>query len=133
MYILEVYPEGNYYIYTTHKRYDYLYSFSLSFRFSIPFSPKLAPFPPLHYFLTFPYFHLTTTSAPYVQTEAKYSIFCSSAYAIGAIRADIHYAGGWSTSSTVLEAKYIDFTMRSSLAAWIFFDYLYIGTPREDR
>ena len=62
------------------KGYDYLYSFNLFFGFPIPFFPKLAPFPPLHNFPTFPYFHLTTTSVPYVQTEAKYSIFCSSAY-----------------------------------------------------
>ncbi len=53
-------------------------------------------------------------------------------YAIGANLTDIRYAGGWSTNSTVLEAKYIDFTMRPSLAAWIFFGYLYRGTPRGD-
>ena len=50
----------------------------MSFGFSIPFFPKLTPFPPLHHFPTFPYFHITTISVPYVQTEAKYSIFCSS-------------------------------------------------------
>ena len=79
MYILEVYIAGNYYIYTTHKGYNYFYSFSMSFGFSIPFYPKLASFPPLHHFPIFPYFHLTTISFPYVQIEAKYSIFCSSA------------------------------------------------------
>ena len=52
----------------------------------------------------------------------------SVAYAIGAILIDIQCAGGWSTNSTVLEAKYIDFTMKPSLAAWIFFGYLYRGT-----
>ena len=56
----------------------------------------------------------------------------SAAYAIGARLTDIHYAGGWSTNSTVLEAKYIDFTMRPSPTAWIFFGYLYRGTPRGD-
>ena len=56
----------------------------------------------------------------------------SAAYAIGARLTDIRYAGGWSTNSTVLEAKYIDFTMRPSPAAWIFFGYLYRGTPRGD-
>ena len=54
----------------------------------------------------------------------------SAAYAIGARLMDIRYAGGWSTSSTVLEAKYIDFTMRPSPVAWIFFGYLYRGTSR---
>ena len=90
MYILEVYSAGNYYIYTILKGYGYLYSFShLSFGFSIPFSPKLAPFPPLHHFPTFRYFHLTTTSVPYVQTEAKYSMFCSSACASLFVAIDI--------------------------------------------
>ena len=56
----------------------------------------------------------------------------SAAYAIGARLTDIRYAGGWSNNSTVLEAKYIDFTMRPSRAAWIFFGYLYKGTPRGD-
>ncbi len=56
----------------------------------------------------------------------------SAAYAIGARLTDIRYAGGWSTNSTVLEAKCIDFTMRPSPAAWIFFGYLYRGTPRGD-
>jgi len=41
----------------------------------------------------------------------------SGAYAIGARLTDIRYVGGWSTNSTVLEAKYIDFTMRPSLDA----------------
>ena len=56
----------------------------------------------------------------------------SAVYAIRARLTDIRYAGGWSTNSTVLEAKYIDFTMRPSPNAWIFFGYLYIGTPRGD-
>ncbi len=56
----------------------------------------------------------------------------SAAYAIGARLANIRYAGGWSTNSTVLEAKYIHFTMRVSPAACIFFGYLYKGRPRGD-
>jgi len=52
----------------------------------------------------------------------------SAAYAIGARLTHIRYVGGWSTNSKVFEAKYIDFTMRPSLAAWIFFGYLYRGT-----
>ena len=38
----------------------------------------------------------------------------SAAYANGARLTDIQYAGGWFTNPTVLEAKYIDFTMRPS-------------------
>ena len=56
----------------------------------------------------------------------------SAAYAIGAILTAILYAGGLSANSTVLEAKYIDFTMRPSPTAWIFFGYLYKGTSRGD-
>jgi hypothetical protein len=41
----------------------------------------------------------------------------SAAYAIGARLTDVHYARGWSTNSTVLKAKYIDFTLIPSLAA----------------
>jgi hypothetical protein len=37
---------------------------------------------------------------------------------------DIRFAGGWATNSTVLEAKYIDFAMRPTPVAWIFFGYL---------
>ncbi len=44
----------------------------------------------------------------------------SDAHAIGARLTDIRYAGGWPTNSTVLEAKYIDFAMQPSPAAWIF-------------
>ena len=43
-------------------------------------------------------------------------VVASATYAIGAKLTDIRYAGGWSTNSTVLEAKYIDFTTRSSPA-----------------
>ena len=56
----------------------------------------------------------------------------SATYAIGAKLTDIRYAGGWSTISTILEAKYIGFTMRPSLAVWNFFGDLYRGTPRGD-
>ncbi len=45
-------------------------------------------------------------------------------YAIKAPLTDIRYAGGWSTNSTVLESKYIDFTMRPTQAALFFFGYL---------
>jgi hypothetical protein len=56
----------------------------------------------------------------------------SAAHAIGARLTDIRYAGGWSTNSTVLEAKYIDFTMQPTPAAWIFFGFLHRGTLRGD-
>jgi hypothetical protein len=56
----------------------------------------------------------------------------SAAHAIGARLTDIRYAGGWSTNSTVLEAKYIDFTMQPSPAAWIFFGFLHRGTLHGD-
>ena len=39
----------------------------------------------------------------------------SATYAIGARLIVIRYAGGWFTSSTVLEAKYMDFTIHSPL------------------
>ena len=42
---------------------------------------------------------------------------------------DIRYAEGWSTSSTVLESKYIDFSMAPSNAAYIFFGHLKRDTP----
>jgi hypothetical protein len=42
---------------------------------------------------------------------------------------DIRYAGGWSTNSMVLESKYIDFTMRPTHAALLFFGYLKKDTP----
>jgi hypothetical protein len=42
---------------------------------------------------------------------------------------EIRYAGGWSTSSTVLESKYIDFAMAPSKAAYIFFGHLKRDTP----
>ncbi len=48
----------------------------------------------------------------------------SAAYVIKVRLNDIHYAGGWSTKSTVLESKYVDFTMRSTKAALMFFGYL---------
>ncbi len=40
---------------------------------------------------------------------------------------DIRYAGGWSTKSTVLESKYIDFAMAPS--AYIFFGHLKRDIP----
>ena len=39
------------------------------------------------------------------------------------------YAGGWSTNSNVLEAKYIDFAMAPSKAAYIFFGHLKRDKP----
>ncbi len=54
----------------------------------------------------------------------------SAAYALQVILTDIRYAGGWSTISTVLESKYVDFTMRPAKAAFLFFGYLKKVTPR---
>jgi hypothetical protein len=51
----------------------------------------------------------------------------SAAYAIGARLTDIRYAGGWSTNSTVLASKYIDFTMQPSPEARMFFEFLIKG------
>jgi hypothetical protein len=48
----------------------------------------------------------------------------SASYALGARLTSIRYMGGWSTTSTVLESKYIDFAMRPSAAARLFFGYL---------
>ncbi len=42
---------------------------------------------------------------------------------------DIRYSGGWSTNSKVMEAKYIDFAMAPSMAAYIFFGHLKRDTP----
>jgi hypothetical protein len=44
---------------------------------------------------------------------------------------DIRNARGWSTSSTVLKAKYIDFAMQPSKVAYIFFGHLKRDTPAE--
>jgi hypothetical protein len=48
----------------------------------------------------------------------------SAANAIGARLTDIRFMGGWSTNSSVLEAKYIDFAMQPTPAARLFFGYL---------
>ena len=56
-------------------------------------------------------------------------VAASIAYAIKAPLIDIRYAGGWSTNSTVLESKYVDFTMRPTQAALVFFGYLKKDTP----
>jgi len=56
----------------------------------------------------------------------------SAANAIGVRMTDIRYAGGWSTNSSVLEAKYIDFAMAPTPAAWIFFGWLYRAGPDGD-
>ena len=55
----------------------------------------------------------------------------SAANAIKVHLNDIRYAEGWSTNSTVLEAKYIDFAMPPSRAAYIFFGHLKRDTPFE--
>ncbi len=51
----------------------------------------------------------------------------SAAHAIVACLADIRFAGGWATTSNVLEAKYIDFTIQPSADARLFFDCLCKG------
>ena len=53
----------------------------------------------------------------------------SAAYAIRVRLDDIRYAGGWSTKSTVLEAKYVDFTMKPTKAALLFFGYMKKDCP----
>ena len=58
-------------------------------------------------------------------------VIASVAIAIGARLTNIRYVGGWSTNSTVLEAKYIDFAMLSTPASRLFFGYMYKGTPHE--
>ena len=55
----------------------------------------------------------------------------SAANANGVRFTDIRYVGGWSTSYTVLEAKYIDFAMLPPLAARLFFGYMCKGAPHE--
>ena len=55
----------------------------------------------------------------------------SVANAIGVHLTDIRYAGGWSTNSTVMEAKYIDFAMLPTTAARLFFGYMCKGAPYE--
>jgi hypothetical protein len=56
----------------------------------------------------------------------------SAANAIKVPISDIRYAGGWSTKSTVLESKYIDFAMAPSKAAYIFFGHLKRDTPASE-
>jgi hypothetical protein len=53
----------------------------------------------------------------------------SAAYAIKVRLTDIRYAGGWSMNSTVMESKYVDFTMRPTKAALLFFGYLRKDSP----
>jgi hypothetical protein len=53
----------------------------------------------------------------------------SAANAIKVPLTDIRYSGGWSTNSNVLEAKYIDFAMAPSKAAYIFFGHLKRDKP----
>jgi hypothetical protein len=53
----------------------------------------------------------------------------SAAYAIKVPLTDICYAGGRFSNSTVLESKYIDFTIRPTKATLLFFGHLKKGTP----
>jgi len=53
------------------------------------------------------------------------------ANAIGVRLTDIRYVGGWSTNSTVLEAKNIDFAMLPTPAARLFFGYVCKGAPHD--
>jgi len=54
------------------------------------------------------------------------------ANAFGTRQTDIRYVGGWTTNSTVLESKYIDFAMLPTPAARLFFGYrLCKGAPHE--
>ena len=48
----------------------------------------------------------------------------SAAHAIQVILTVIRFMGGWATNSNVLEAKYIDYAMRPSAAAHLFFGHL---------
>jgi hypothetical protein len=57
----------------------------------------------------------------------------STANAIKIALNDIRYAGGWSTNSTVLEAKYIDFAMAPSEAAYVFFGHMKRDTPQDEK
>ena len=53
----------------------------------------------------------------------------SAAYAIMVRLNGIRYARGWSTKSTVLEFKYVDFTMRPTKAALMFLGYVKKNSP----
>ena len=53
----------------------------------------------------------------------------SAANAIGVQLPAIRYTGEWSTHTTVLEKKYIDFSMQPTPAAWIFFGWRHKGGP----
>ncbi len=55
----------------------------------------------------------------------------SSANAIKVHLNGIRHAGDWSTKSAVLEAKYIDFAMPPSKAAYIFFGHVKRDNPAE--
>ena len=54
----------------------------------------------------------------------------SDAYALGARFMDILYASWWSTNSTVLESKYIDFRMQPYKEARLLFGFLCKVAPR---
>ncbi len=69
----------------------------------------------------------TGNSPPNGFSWTSHSLRKGAASAANAIKAplnDIRYSGGWFTNSNVLEAKYIDFAMAPSTAAYIFFGHL---------
>ena len=71
-------------------------------------------------------------AVPPVVTWTSHSLrkgAASAAYAIKVRLNDIRYAGGWSIKSTVLESKYVDFTMRQTKVALLFFGYLKKDSP----
>ncbi len=74
----------------------------------------------------------TKQSPPAGINWTSHSLRKGAASAANAIKVplnDIRYAGGWSTNSTGLESKYIDFSMPPSKAAYIFFGHLKRDTP----
>jgi hypothetical protein len=74
----------------------------------------------------------TKHSPPTGFSWTSHSLRKGAASAANAIKVplnDIRYAGGWSTNSTVLESKYIDFAMAPSKAAYTFFGHLKRDTP----
>jgi hypothetical protein len=74
----------------------------------------------------------TKHSPPAGFSWTSHSLRKGAASAANAIKVplnDIRYAGGWSTNSTVLESKYIDFSMAPSKAAYICFGHLKRDIP----
>ena len=74
----------------------------------------------------------TKQSPPAGFSWTSHSLRKGTASAANAIKVpinDIRYAGGWSTNSSVLEKKYIDFSMAPSKAAYTIFGHLKRDTP----